>query len=611
MAAIYGWLEIPVAPVTEMWLIHGGEDSGGDAAVDYHHFDGVTVTDLNPSNYMFPGLANYGAGIRSMAVSAGGVLVGLHDAGEHRLYAYSSEFGGSFVSLYERYLDSDVLDCEEGNVLMLSNEKMVGPAKASGVPIYDLESVSSSLNHYTDTKGAYNLTHSGQYFCWHNNYVISIDWDGNSFDAWNWNGTTLTKIDEIASPYPFWTHYLHTSGRCKSDGSYIYFSGSDSGLQLADVRGIKVCTFDGISLTEVLGINQVPVWPLNAEGGCLDIAVGGGYIFVLFFEAAASYARTLYSYTFNGATFTQIDSLTLTGTTSNNLSLESGNMWLVVDGNGIWDVANGLFSTQLHSGSFISTHTGQAARSSLLLTSALAAYDSISEHSTMKAQDNVPRWWFDFQDQDHTIPLNTYGSDINAKKLTAPIPTNIVEILPTRIGMIRAISINGTHLVDSGTAFPLGGEFNNQDEFAMMFTIGCQGPVTQMAAYHCSDASDFTWRSYFAGNDFVIEFKNVDGNIIVFTKVGWADGLLHSVGIRQYSTAPIGIWINFDGASPEQKVFSGSTRLNAVTKSFMLGDSAVWAPEVTNGVFSDLLQYWNSKTGFNSAYTTKVQSEIL
>ena len=455
------------------------------------------------------------------------------------------------------------------------------------------------------------------------------------------DGTDLTNIDEETGMHPVLVPWDRTT-RIASDGNYIYesclynYAGSGPGA-IWDLpaygwhAGIQAMTFDGATFEHVIissdGLeNQVPWYGSAVPGtdeygtaGVVSMVTGNGYIFVLGWHdnlgpsGVAEYK--LWSYTFDEVNyFTEIDTLVLpVDTDAFEILFEPTNNWLVVDSEGVWDVSDGTFNNKIVSGSFTPTLDLSTAlkgqRGGWLFTTPLNDAALSTRHSTVTARglmNDYPYQWFDFQDtllteDNHVGPPAIYAIgarsewqnyDWDRNLLVADTPASVTKISPIRKGMQQAVKLNGTFMEDQGTS-QVSLTYSNDNESTTIFTIGCTGPVTQMAAFHCRDASDQTWSSYFSGSDLVLEFNSTIDEVLTFTLTGLADGELHVVAIRLIEDTG-DIEVQYDDTAYTTKTWTGAVRLKEVTKTFMFGGDTTWATQVSDGVFTDLFMVWDN-----------------
>jgi len=681
MAAIYHFFP---AKVNTIYTLFAGTDTGGREIIDYCSFDGTTITNMAGLGYVVGNPSSSVEGRFAAPTYDNGVAC-LLLAGEVRSYMYTASSGGYFVNTYGRNNDWDSIGSSIATGQMIvADDKLIVQSTVTGLVTLSASEVASNIDSYADvpptTPGDAAGKHAGHTFCWHNGYLIAMDWTNQRpyvpspgvpnaeatdqryesiINAFSWDGSSLTKIDDDCAMHPVLVPWNY-SYRLASDGNYIYGSClyNHSGKIIWSMpdwgwhSGIQVMTFDGATLTHIVisadGIeNQVPWYGAPVPGvdewdkaGVLSMVCGNGYIFVLGTDGDGGYnvpgatEKTLYCYTFDEINyFTEIDRLIIPAGYSSEILYEATNKWLIVDCVGVFDVSDGTFNNQIAAGNFKPTlsqasyiHGNQGGS---LFTTPLNDGAVATRHSQITANlllFRQPNFWFDFQDQlinsnvrtgPHAIGYPKPGArsafaqhDWDFHLLQANNILNLTILPPIRTGMQQAVQLDSTFMEDQGTD-SMADAWNGDDNGVVVFTIGCQGPVTQMAGYHSRDAADQTWSSYFLGNDLVLEFNSTIDEVLTFTLAGLADGALHVVAFMLNLGS---VEVQYDNVVYTSQAWTGATALKSVSKPFMFGGDTTWATQTSNGVFTDLWMNWYSDDLDRSelnALVTQIYGEIL
>lgn len=618
-----------------MYMLFGGSNLT-DIAIQYMSFDGTTVTDLNPGAFVTR-TVNYGGGLQVRVTPTGTILLMSGNAEMRNLFYIQGSSQPYFTVCYERFLDADDLTISE-ILFTTDGEKAFLPATNSGVAVLSTSKVATNIDYYRGSNFPLGSGGDGveasQGFAWHNGYLIGLNDDFGRIEAWSWDGTNLTPIANITLPMATespWIYYSET-GRMQSDGNYIYISFLADWHHVIQApwfsprgfhAGIQILTFDGVAFTwaneDVDEENQTPDHlpdPPNAgsdrsNAGSEDTAIGGGYLFILDVTDTETTPRDkrLLSYTYREGNWTLVDTYQLddlvdepvrvSDASSETLLLHEGNMWLAVQRHGIWSVENGIF-TQLYDGD-LTPDLDYSPHQAQLLAAPLVAREIADLHSTMlmntaNSDFNTtavfPKYWFDFQDQDYTTARSNEGTSLTTQRMTS-VNTNI-KGPPLRAEMFQSIETDTSYMIEDGSS-NFGSWINSATAFQFIFTVGTSdSTATQMAAFACRDGSNQLFSTYFVGNDYKVEVKNSDGEVLTFTKAGMADGELHVVAITLNSGD---VEVNFDDDSLVTQSFAGSGGMGGFSKDLGFGEVSGWATDDSDGVFTDMFVYYRqSKT---------------
>lgn len=613
--------EDPVPVVDTMYMLFAGGRSGSRPAINYWSFDGSTLTNLNVGGGVDDSSFLASGGARNIQVTSDGNIKITIGSGKIASIYYGDN---TFWEVKDRKYDDDLLSADSGGTFA-QDTKVIGPAWESGVPIYSTSSVGVDIDHYRGSAnpdgGAYDGTETASWLVEYGDYIVALDPAYNAVPqedtkvyqmyGWTWDGSDLTLVSPNTSlrssvSAPLRTATVTRSQRVHTDGTYIYFSQLNdwdviwAGDPKGTDAGIQVMTFDGANFTHLSQsvANQVPNHLGEANfSGVRDMAVGGGYIFVIDVSGESPFQTTLISYTYDGALFTEIDTYDLGDNADDRrLLLEPTNMWLAVDRTGIFDVTGGLFDTLLDATSLtpnLLTSQASVAMDSLLMTTPLPVTEEPDLHSAMAIHRTVQsaRFWFDFQGDEPETTYNLLAGSSTQSLLEAVTPANVSSIAAKRTGMFKALQLNGTLMPDTGTN-QIGSWFQASGDFSMIFTVGSTGSVTEMPAYNCRTASDQTWSSWFEGTDFKLQFKGATGDLLTFTVTGMGDGALHAIGVHMVAGTGT-IQVNVDDAAYVEQTFATDTALDASNILFTFGNlSSSWPAETSNGIFSDLFAAW-------------------